>query len=104
MRPAYDADEIRAAEQPLLDTLPSGTLMARAATALAARCAALLGKTYGARVVLVVGSGNNGRDALLAGSQLARRGARVDVVRVPDEAYDEELLRAADLVVDGIVG
>jgi len=108
VRPAYDVAEIRAAEQPLLDTLPAGTLMARAATALAARCAALLGGsyggTYGARVVLLVGTGNNGGDALLAGQQLARRGARVDVVRVSDETYDEELLRSADLVVDGMVG
>jgi hydroxyethylthiazole kinase-like uncharacterized protein yjeF len=104
VRPAYGVDEIRAAEQPLLDALPAGTLMARASTALAARCAVLLGGTYGARVALLVGSGNNGADALLAGRALARRGARVDVVRVSDETYDEDLLGSADLVVDGMVG
>lgn len=104
MREAYGVAEIRAAEQPLLDALPPGTLMSRAATALAARCARLLGGTYGARVVLLVGKGNNGGDALLAGSLLARRGARVDVIRVSDETYDEHLLREADLVVDGMVG
>ena len=104
MRRAYGVAEIRAAEQPLLDALPAGTLMSRAATALAARCARLLGGTYGARVVLLVGNGNNGGDALLAGSLLARRGARVDVIRVSDETYDENLLRQADLVVDGMVG
>ena len=104
MRPAYGVTEIRAAEQALLDTLPPGTLMARAATALAARCADLLGRTYGARVVLLVGSGNNGGDASLAGALLARRGAQVDTIRVSDETFDADLLRRADLVIDGMVG
>ena len=35
MRSAYDVEQIRAAEAPLLDSLPAGTLMQRAATALA---------------------------------------------------------------------
>ena len=104
MRPAYGVAEIRAAEQKLLAALPPGTLMNRAATALAARCAALLGGTYGARVVVAAGGGDNGGDAVLAGEQLARRGARVDVVRVADETFDESLLRAADLILDGMVG
>jgi ADP-dependent NAD(P)H-hydrate dehydratase / NAD(P)H-hydrate epimerase len=125
MRPAYGVAEIRAAEQPLLDALPPGTLMVRAATALAARCAGLLGGTYGACVVLLVGTGNNGGDALLAGVQLARRGARVDALVVGDRGADAEsaalrraggrvhaagspldatLVDAAHLVVDGMVG
>ena len=104
MRAAYGVAEIRAAERVLLDTLPPGTLMSRASTALAARCAALLGGTYGARVVVLAGGGDNGGDAILAGSLLARRGARVDVIRVSDESYDETLLRTADLVLDGMVG
>jgi hydroxyethylthiazole kinase-like uncharacterized protein yjeF len=125
MRSLYDADAIRVAEQPLLDALPPGTLMQRAATGLARRCAQLLGATYGARVVLLVGSGNNGGDALYAGAALARRGARVDGLYVSDtvhtagrQAYavaggrgrpagaddDAGLLGAADLVVDGMLG
>ena len=71
MRAAYDVATVRAAEQPLLDSLPEGTLMQRAAFALARRCAALLGKTYGSRVVLLVGSGGNGGDAMYAGARLA---------------------------------
>ena len=35
------------------------------------------GRVYGARVVLLVGSGDNGGDALYAGARLARRGAGV---------------------------
>jgi hydroxyethylthiazole kinase-like uncharacterized protein yjeF len=105
MRPAYDVEQIRAAERPLLDALPPGTLMARAASALAARCAALLGGTYGARVVVLAGTGNNGGDARLAGARLARRGARVDTVLVgKDDADATRLIDAADLVLDGMVG
>ncbi len=47
---------------------PVDTLMERAATGLATACAALLGRVYGARVVLLVGSGDNGGDALYAGA------------------------------------
>ena len=107
MRAAYDVDQVRAAEEPLLKALPDGALMERAATALARRCAALLGSVYGARVVVVAGKGNNGGDATLAGAQLARRGARVDVVRTTDEfASDhvQSLLAHADLVIDGMLG
>ena len=121
MRHLYTADEIRAAEAPLLATLPEGALMARAATGLARRCGELLGKVYGARVVLLVGSGNNGADALLAGALLARRGAAVTAVLAgsppPAEALDtfraaggavrssaETAWPAADLIVDGLVG
>src|SRR5213080_5022572 len=86
MRTAYDAEQVRAAEKPLLAELPDGALMQRAATGLARRCAALLGSVYGARVVLLVGAGNNGGDALYAGEQLARRGARVDAVHTSGRA------------------
>src|SRR5437763_13909092 len=84
MRSSYDAEQIRGAEKPLLAQLPDGALMQRAATGLARRCAALLGTVYGARVVVLVGAGNNGGDALYAGQQLASRGARVDAVITTD--------------------
>ncbi len=54
--------------------------MQRAATGLAAVCAGLAGRVYGARVVVLAGSGDNGGDALYAGARLARRGARVVAV------------------------
>lgn len=107
MRSSYDADQVRAAEEPLLKALPDGTLMQRAATALARRCAALLGTVYGARVVVLAGRGNNGGDARLAGAQLARRGARVDVISTADTVSADDaksLLVGADLVIDGMVG
>lgn len=106
-------------------------LMAAAAAALAAACARELvrsrGRLSGARVVLLVGSGNNGGDALLAGALLRRRGAGVTALLCADTHHTDggqRLLlaggllrpvegsvtaavaaaRAADLVVDGVLG
>ncbi|MFC5721814.1 NAD(P)H-hydrate dehydratase [Streptomyces gamaensis] len=124
MRTAYTVETVRAAERALMARLPHGALMQRAAAGLAAACADLLGKVYGARVALLVGSGDNGGDALYAGARLARRGAGVTAVLLsPDRAHPgglaalraaggrvasaesgETALRRADLVVDGIVG
>jgi hydroxyethylthiazole kinase-like uncharacterized protein yjeF len=119
----YTAAEIRAAEEPLLAATPEGALMMRAASGVATVCLRLLGSAYGRRVVLLVGAGNNGGDALFAGAHLARRGAQVVAVLLAAEkahaAGLADLLRSggrtvapdgatgldrADLVVDGIVG
>jgi ADP-dependent NAD(P)H-hydrate dehydratase / NAD(P)H-hydrate epimerase len=122
MRTAHTAGTVRAAETDVMARLPEGTLMGRAAAGLAAVCAQLLGRVYGARVVLLVGAGDNGGDALYAGARLARRGAGVSAVllapgrahpgglaaltgaggRVADDPF--EVLAAADLVLDGITG
>ncbi len=123
MRGAWRVADIRAAEEALMATLPEGALMQRAATGLARRCAGLLadraGGVYGRRVLLLVGAGNNGGDALFAGASLARRGALVMALPlVPDRIHRAGLaaLREArglvvsavpstvDLVVDGILG
>ena len=118
MRTAHDVETVRAAEQVLFDALPDGTLMQRAATGLATVCADLLPRVYGAHVVLLVGSGNNGGDALFAGARLAGRGARVDAVLLSGRVHQDGLaaLRRAggrvvdrvparaELVVDGILG
>jgi hydroxyethylthiazole kinase-like uncharacterized protein yjeF len=104
--------------------------MQRAAAGLAAACLRelrRLGRVRGSRAVLLVGAGNNGGDALWAGARLAGRGMTVDAVQLgptvhaeglaglraaggrllPSEdalAVVEELLRRADLVLDGLVG
>ena len=119
MRIAHTVSDVRAAEAELMARLPEGALMQRAATGLATALADFLGTTYGARVVLLVGSGDNGGDALYAGARLARRGAQVGAVLLSDHAHDgglDALRRAggrivdasevarADVVVDGIVG
>lgn len=122
MRHYHHPDSVRAAEAPLLAVLPDGALMRRAAHGLAGVCAAELaartGGTAGRRVTLLVGSGDNGGDALFAGAFLRRRGVAVEAVLLaPDRAHAAGLraLRRAggrivgaprrpDLVVDGIVG
>ncbi|MGK5630687.1 NAD(P)H-hydrate dehydratase [Streptomyces sp. URMC 123] len=98
MRTAYSVETVRAAERDLMSRLPPGALMARAAAGLAAAAADALGRVYGSRVVLLVGSGDNGGDALYAGARLARRGAGVTAVLLsPDRAHAGGLaaLRAA---------
>ncbi|MEV6315891.1 NAD(P)H-hydrate dehydratase [Streptomyces sp. NPDC051776] len=98
MRTAYSVETVRGAERELMARLPEGALMQRAAAGLAAACADLLGRVYGARVVLLVGSGDNGGDALYAGARLARRGAGVTAVLLaPDRTHSGGLaaLRAA---------
>jgi hydroxyethylthiazole kinase-like uncharacterized protein yjeF len=122
MRLAWRVADVRAAEKALMATLPDGALMQRAAAGLARRCAMLLGEAsgiYGARVVLLVGSGDNGGDTLYAGARLAGRGVQVQALLLSPERVHlaglDALRKAggytvtdlpdhADLVVDGIVG
>ena len=116
MRHAHTVEQVRAAEASLLAELPEGALMQRAAAGLASAVLDFLGRAYGARVLLLVGSGDNGGDALVAGALLVRRGVQVQAVLLGENAHTEEFLRAGgriadgatatrpDVVVDGIVG
>ena len=109
MRKAHDVAAVRAAEHALMATVPPGALMQRAATGLAAVCAGLTGKVYGARIVVLAGSGDNGGDALYAGARLARRGARVTAVAAGGRVHEggTAALRAADrhvVVLDHVGG
>src|SRR5437764_551436 len=88
MRKAHDVATVRAAEHALMATVPPGALMQRAAAGLAAVCAGLAGKVYGARIVVLAGSGDNGGDALYAGARLARRGARVTAVAAGGRVHE----------------
>src|SRR5277367_55146 len=85
MRVAYSVSKVRAAEAALMALVPDGALMQRAAAGLASVCAGLLrdgaGGVYGARVVILAGTGDNGGDALYAGERLARRGASVTAIQ-----------------------
>ena len=98
-------------------TVPEGTLMQRAAVGLAHAVVDFLGGAYGRRIVLLVGSGDNGGDALYAGAFLARRGAQVEAWLLGKRTHEGGLaaLRAAggravglprrpDIVIDGLVG
>lgn len=118
MRAAHLVAQIRAAETELSTTLPEGALMQRAATGLAVACARRLLGVYGSRVVLLVGTGNNGADALWAGARLSARGAAVTAVlagaaegtacsafrTAGGRIGTGAALDDADLVLDGLVG
>jgi ADP-dependent NAD(P)H-hydrate dehydratase / NAD(P)H-hydrate epimerase len=123
-------ETVRELEARAMAALPEGTLMARAAAAIAVSAGSMLrdvvGRVSGSRVLLLVGSGDNGGDALYAGARLAARGARVDAVLVAGRHHEggaaalvraggrthgtadlvaaAELVAAADLVIDGILG
>ena len=105
--------------------VPGETIMRRAAYGLAVRAtAALGGSVVGRRVVLLVGAGHNGGDALWAGHELRRRGVAVTAVllvpgrahapglaalrrvggRVVDADGAATVVERADLVLDGTVG
>lgn len=73
--PIYRPDQIRAAEKPLLEKV-GGQLMRHAAFAVAVEAAKLLPRAC-SRVLVLVGPGNNGGDALFAAAELARRGHRI---------------------------
>lgn len=80
---------------------PVEALIARAGAAVARAAVEMMGGTYGRRVVVVAGKGNNGNDGRDAAERLRRRGVRVDVVPA-----DQALLRLppADLVIDAAYG
>ncbi|MCW4352517.1 NAD(P)H-hydrate dehydratase [Hoyosella sp. YIM 151337] len=120
--PYFTADEIRAAEAKLFARVAAGVPMRRASWGLAAAVALelrrLTGAIAGTRAGLLIGSGDNGGDALWAGAFLCRRGVAVEAVLLnPDRAHKaglQALVQAGgrvvtrlsdnDIVVDGIVG
>jgi ADP-dependent NAD(P)H-hydrate dehydratase / NAD(P)H-hydrate epimerase len=122
---AHSVEDVRAAEGLVMEGVPEGALMQRAAAGLATAVLDELrtrrGRAYGGRVVLLVGAGSNGGDALWAGARLLRRGVRVDAVLLAGRAHEEGLaaflaaggrstavadsaLERSDVVVDGVLG
>lgn len=121
MRLAHTVEAVRDAEAALIRELPQGVLMQRAAVGLAHAILDGLGTAYGGRVLLVVGSGDNGGDALYAGAALRRRGVAVDALILGAQVHQaglvalvaaggrqvdglDDLSGEPDLVVDGVVG
>ena len=124
----HEVAAIRAAESAHGQELDSGILMQRAAHGVSVAAIELLsqvlGRVTGTRVVVLVGPGNNGGDALFAGAKLTRRGIRVIAVTATQQFHEagaaalqasgglvlswgEEArneMRSADLVIDGLLG
>ncbi|HEX7276899.1 MAG TPA: NAD(P)H-hydrate dehydratase [Acidimicrobiales bacterium] len=81
---------------------PVDVLVARAGWAVARAAVDMLGGTYGRRVVVVAGKGNNGADGRYAAARLTRRGVRVEVVGAADAPH--RLPPGLDLVIDAAYG
>ncbi len=131
MRTAHAVRDVREAERALMALVPEGALMQRAAAGLASVCGRMLDRVYGARVVVLAGTGTNGGDALFAGARLAARGARVTAIAVGARLHEAgaaallgsggrivtladqaaplltggaDAIEDAELIIDGILG
>ena len=115
MLPVLTAEE--SARVDAASSVPMSVLMRRAGVAAAHVAITEFGVGYGTRVVVLAGPGNNGGDAYVVASVLARRGAAVSLVPygIPhSEAALHHAQRAAgiprivagapDLVIDGVFG
>lgn len=111
MRRCYTGTQIRAAETPRLEAGDGPVLMRRAAWGLAHHTLQLLatrGRTYGSRVIGLIGKGNNGGDTLWALSFLAKRGiaiAAIPINTTTTDLHPEGLVafrRAGGRIVDEI--
>lgn len=105
MHSAPTVAQVRAAEAAAMRDLPEGVLMQRAAAGLAHAVLDYLGGGYGRRVMLLVGSGDNGGDALYAATLLCRRGVAVDALLLGSSHHEaglEAMLAAGGRVVDSL--
>ena len=80
---------------------PTEVLIERAGVVVARAARRLLGGTYGRRVTVVAGKGNNGNDGRAAAAWLAAEGVRPLVV---DAAVAPSPLEPCDLVIDAAYG
>lgn len=114
MEAVFTVDQIRRAEEPLLRAQDEpDELMRHAAKAVADAAKVMLAAPrpyflgrHATRVLLLVGSGGNGGDALYAGSLLAAEGIGVDAVLLSDAPHERALAtfrrRGGAVLVDGL--
>ena len=114
MEAVFTVDQIRRAEQPLLRAQGEpDELMRHAAKAVADAAKVMLAAPrpyflgrHATRVLLLVGSGGNGGDALYAGSLLAAEGVGVDAVLLGGAPHERALAtfrrRGGAVLVDGL--
>ena len=108
MKPLLTPEAMRLAdERAVASGTPVAMLMERAGRAVARAVRTELGGTYGRRVVIVCGRGNNGGDGLVAARVLEQWGVRVDLFRLDggfDQARCSRALARADVLVDAMFG
>src|SRR4051794_6324927 len=99
MIPIVTPEEMRAIDSAAPE--PVEGLIDRAGAAVAQAALRMLGGTYGRRVVVLAGKGNNGADGRAAARRLALRGVQVRVL----EAHDlPDVVPDCDLVIDAAYG
>lgn len=102
MIPVVTPEQMRRVdERAVASGVPLDTLIDRAGWAVAVAARRMLGGTYGRRVVVIAGPGNNGADGRVAGRLLADRGVHVVVLATDDLPA---ILPDADLVIDAAFG
>lgn len=102
MIPVVTPDEMRRVdERAIAGGIPLDVLVERAGWAVARAARLVLGGTYGRRVVVVAGPGNNGGDGRVAARLLADRGV---AVRLLDAGDLPMVLPDADLLIDAAYG
>ena len=103
MQPVLTPEEMADADR---HTIAAGTpvevLMERAGRAVAWAVRRVCGGTYGQRVVVVCGKGNNGGDGLIAARVLRGWGAHVDVFQLKDGIDRDRCRRAIELATCAI--
>ncbi|CAN5606148.1 hypothetical protein BH10ACT3_BH10ACT3_14410 [soil metagenome] len=99
MIPVLTPEEMNAVDAAAPESVEE--LIRRAAAAVSAAAIELLGGTYGRRVVVVAGPGNNGEDGRVAAELMRRRGVKVTVI---DTTATSVPLPEADLVIDAAFG
>ena len=88
----FTADQVRAAEAPLLDSQSHpDELMQSAAHAVFEAAKAMLGNGAGGRALVLAGPGGNGGDALYAGAELQLAGHNVDALLTAGHAQERAL-------------
>jgi ADP-dependent NAD(P)H-hydrate dehydratase / NAD(P)H-hydrate epimerase len=102
MVPVVTPEDMRAFD--LASPVPIPVLIERAGAAVAAEAIRMLGGTYGRRVLLLAGTGNNGADGIAAARILERRGIRVQTIMATRHLPLPVRLPAADLIIDAILG
>mgnify|MGYP005694754499 FL=1 len=80
---------------------PINVLIERAGNAVAWHARKMLKGTYGKRVTVIAGKGNNGADGIEAAKCLQRWGVKVNIIQADD---DEMKVHESDLLIDAAVG
>jgi NAD(P)H-hydrate epimerase len=102
MLPVVTSEQMRVIDDSAPETLE--TLVGRAAWAVAREARHMLGGTYGRRVWVLAGPGNNGADGREAAQILGRWGVRCHVISALDPEVPPAGTEAPDLIIDAAFG